>query len=277
MKIEELQVNTLHKHIIDRLDYFVECNKIPNILLYGEHGCGKTSIMERCIYNIYKDVVDKDNYILRVNCAFGKGIQYIRDNIKFFAKTNINNKTNDKIVYKSIIFYNAERLTIDAQSALRRCIEVFNNTTRFFMVVNNISHILHPILSRFCTIYVSNPHIHNRLMTYYECNNINNIDIDNEILKKKRQKIKYIIKKKIENIDDTEIIKMSRDIYKKGISGIDIIEYIRKYERNDMNKYIFLCSMDKIRQYIRHEYTIIYLIIEEYRNAFLLRDRNIGK
>ena len=271
MKLNELKVNNVHKNIMDRLDYFVECNKIPNILLYGEHGSGKTTIMDKCIYNIYKDVVDKENYILRVNCAFGKGIQYIRDNVKFFAKTNINNRTNDRIVYKSIVFYNAERLTIDAQSALRRCIEVFNTTTRFFMVVNNISHILHPILSRFSTIYVSYPKINNKLISYYEI--INKDELEIEIWKKKRQKIKYILNK---NIDEKDVMNMSRDIYKRGISGIDIIEYIRRYEKEDMNKYIFLCNMDKVRQYVRHEYTIIYFILEEYRNAFLQRDRNIG-
>ena len=65
-----------------------------------------------------------------VNCAHGKGIKFIREELKFFAKTNINLKEGE--IFKSIVLLNADKLTIDAQSALRRCIELFNHTTRFF-------------------------------------------------------------------------------------------------------------------------------------------------
>jgi hypothetical protein len=50
---------------------------------------------------------------------------------------------------------NADSLTIDAQSALRRCIELFSHNTRFFILVENKERLLNPILSRFCEIYVS--------------------------------------------------------------------------------------------------------------------------
>jgi dihydroorotase len=48
-------------------------------------------------------------------------------------------------------------LTIDAQSALRRCIELFSHNTRFFIVVENKDKLLNPILSRFCDIFVPEP------------------------------------------------------------------------------------------------------------------------
>ena len=87
-----------------------------------------------------------------VNCAHGKGIKFIRDELKQFAKTNI--QFDDNNLFKSIVMYNADELTIDAQSALRRCIELFSHTTRFFIVVENKHKLLKPILSRFCEIYV---------------------------------------------------------------------------------------------------------------------------
>ena len=94
-----------------------------------------------------------------VNCAHGKGISFIRDELKFFAKTNIH-KTNELI--KSIILLNADMLTTDAQSALRRCIEKFSHTTRFFIVIENENGLLKPILSRFCNFYVGLPIINNQ-------------------------------------------------------------------------------------------------------------------
>ena len=52
---------------------------------------------------------------------------------------------------------NADQLTIDAQSALRRCIEIFSKSTRFILIIQNKDKILKPILSRFCEIYVKLP------------------------------------------------------------------------------------------------------------------------
>ena len=101
-----------------------------------------------------------------VDCAHGKGIRFIRNELKFFAKTNIQNKKGG--VFKSIILFNADQLTIDAQSALRRCIELFSHTTRFFIVITNKNGILIPILSRFCSIYVSLPIIDGKRLNLYE-------------------------------------------------------------------------------------------------------------
>ena len=61
---------------------------------------------------------------------------------------------NDNNMFKSIVLMNADELTIDAQSALRRCIELFSHNTRFFIIVENKYKLLNPILSRFCEIYV---------------------------------------------------------------------------------------------------------------------------
>merc|ERR1711916_59 len=81
----------------------------------------------------------------------GKGIKFIREDLKLFSKTNISFINNN---FKTIILLNADCSTIDAQSALRRCIELFTHTTRFFLVVQNRFSLLKPILSRFCEIHV---------------------------------------------------------------------------------------------------------------------------
>ena len=83
-----------------------------------------------------------------VNCAHGKGIKFIREELKFFAKSNIQQDAGTS--FKTIVLINADFLTIDAQSALRRCIELFSYNTRFFIIVENKHKLLNPILSRFC-------------------------------------------------------------------------------------------------------------------------------
>ena len=58
---------------------------------------------------------------------------------------------------------------MDAQSALRRCIEQFSHNTRFFIIVENIETLLKPILSRFCNIYIPSPkEIKNLHIQHYE-------------------------------------------------------------------------------------------------------------
>jgi DNA polymerase III delta prime subunit len=144
---------THHRPIIEKLDYFYHTQKIPNIIIHGSSGTGKRTLVYDFINKIYNHDKQKIKMnVMTVNCAHGKGIKFIREDLKFFAKTNV--QSNSGILFKSIILLNADFLTIDAQSALRRCIELFSHNTRFFIIVENKNKLLNPILSRFCEIYV---------------------------------------------------------------------------------------------------------------------------
>jgi hypothetical protein len=139
--------------IEDKLNYFLVNNKIPNIIFNGSSGTGKKTIVYEFINKIYNyDKSKIKTNVLFVNCSHGKGIKFIREELKFFAKTNI--QSNSGVLFKTIVLMNADYLTIDAQSALRRCIELFSYNTRFFIIVENKNKLLNPILSRFCEIYV---------------------------------------------------------------------------------------------------------------------------
>lgn len=143
----------INEKIEKKLDYFYETKQIPNIIFHGASGTGKKTIIFDFLYKIYDNDKQKlKSNIMIVNCSHGKGIKFIREELKFFAKTNI--QTNSGVMFKSIVLLNADSLTNDAQSALRRCIELFSFNTRFFIVVENKHKLLNPILSRFCEIYV---------------------------------------------------------------------------------------------------------------------------
>ena len=142
-----------HKNIHDKLDYFYKNKQIPHIIFHGSSGSGKKTIVNQFIEKIYDGNRNKIKHnVMFVNCSHGKGIKFIREELKFFAKTNL--QSNQGVQFKSIVLFNADSLTIDAQSALRRCIEQFSYNTRFFIIVENKHKLLNPILSRFCEIYV---------------------------------------------------------------------------------------------------------------------------
>jgi hypothetical protein len=152
--------------VLQRLSYFIQTRKIPHLLFHGNSGTGKRTIVNQFIREIYQnDQKQMESNVMYVNCAHEKGIQFIRGEIKTFARINVQNTplplgpTNSPYysqqeMFKIIVLQNADKLTIDAQSALRRSIEIYSHNTRFFIIVENIQKIMNPILSRFCEIYI---------------------------------------------------------------------------------------------------------------------------
>ena len=273
----------IHQEIHNKLEYFIANRKIPNIIFYGSHGCGKTQILHQFISSIYGgEKTSIKNYVMKANCAHGKGIRFIREELKFFAKTNID--LQDGSIFKSVILTNADKLTIDAQSALRRCIELFSYSTRFFIVVENKDSLLKPILSRFCDIYVPDPIINGvptNLHRFY-IDNKNNVDTTkHDRIKSLEQHItihSYYTENTgsdggnggdgegEENEVDTHdnkcnIARLSRDLYEQGYSALDIIEFVHKSTMNEMKKYELLIIFDKVRREFRNEKLLILFLI----------------
>jgi len=187
-----------------------------------------------------------------VNCAHGKGIRFIRDELKFFAKSNLKNKN----IFKSIILFNANHLTMDAQSALRRCIEEYSHTTRFFILINNKDQLLQPILSRFCILFVPNPIINNERISLFNVNK--KIEkIKNNIINKKMK----FLNNKFKKLNIIELSLFVKTLYNKGFCALDIIKYIDIYEPIDGKKYLYLLHFNKIKREFRNEKLLMFYII----------------
>jgi len=247
----------IHKNILERLNFFIKNKKIPNIIFHGPMGSGKRTILNKFINMIYNNdsLLIKHN-VIYVNCAHGKGIKFIREDLKFFAKTNINIKNGN--FFKSVILLNADKLTIDAQSALRRCIELFTHTTRFFIIVEDKYKLLKPILSRFCELYISLPIINNNptnLHSYYLDQFFN---FSNEKYKRYLNLCK-LLNKKIDNYN--ELFKLSEKLYNKAYSALDLINYIENKYFDDKEKFKILIIFQKVKKEFRNEKTsILYLL-----------------
>ena len=253
--MEELNI---HSDIKKKLNYFISKKKIPHIIFHGEHGSGKRTLLKEFITNIYNN--DKElikTYVIVIDCGHGKGIKFIREELKFFAKANIHNSCE---LFKSIVLLNADKLTIDAQSALRRCIELFSHTTRFFIIVENKYKLLRPILSRFSEIYVPLPLILNKETNLHKYNIKKTFDLSG-LHNQKNTYLKNVIKKFNKNTDTIELFSIVERLYNKGISALDIIEYIEKNFPLNRKNLSLLLEINKIRKEIKNEKTIMYFII----------------
>ncbi len=257
--------NINHKNIIDKLNYYNDINKIPNLIFYGSYGSGKKTILNYFINCIYNDKTTKNNNILSINCCHGKGnIKFIREELKLFANSIITQNNIKKI--KCVILLNADYLTIDAQSSLRRLIESYNYTTRFFIVINNYEKIIKPLISRFCLLYIINPKIDNKYTNYYEIIKNNNKNYNSKIYNNKNNYLKSYFKlENCFNLQDNytldDLMNISNTLYSKGLSGLDIMRYIEtnKLSNNldNFNKYKLLFTFDNIVKEIRNEELIL--------------------
>lgn len=129
--------------IIERLGVIAQEGNMPNILLGGLSGTGKTSsilcIAHQLLGNQFKDAV------LELNASDERGIDVVRDNIKGFAKKKIKLPPGR---HKIVILDEADHMTGSAQQALRRIMEVYSESTRFALACNAVDSIIEPIQSR---------------------------------------------------------------------------------------------------------------------------------
>ena len=267
----------IHCDIKAKLDYFIKQKKIPNIIFHGSSGCGKNVLVADFINNIYSgNKSAMQNYVMNVNCAHGKGIRFIREELKFFSKTNVDLKDGE--IFKTVVLLNADKLTIDAQSALRRCIELFSRSTRFFIIVEDKYKLLKPILSRFCEIYVPEPVINN-CVTNLHTYNLNNVYTFKEIDTPRRIYLKTALKKyddiccnnneqskNLNTIDKKQIIAecmlLVTKLYNKAFCSIDLLYYIEHNSNiEDLKKYEYLISFQKIKREFRNEKLLMLFIL----------------
>jgi Cdc6-like AAA superfamily ATPase len=254
----------IHSAIREKLEYFYKIHKIPNIIFHGPSGSGKRTIVHNFIKNVYNFDKEKiKNFVMYVNCAHGKGIKFIRDELKFFAKTHINSNGGD--IFKSIILLNADKLTMDAQSALRRCIELFSHTTRFFIIVEDKYKLLKPILSRFCEIYVPEPVYNGNPINLYRYNLKETFKLEDVKTMRIEWLKKELTKSMVKNLTHVKLMQLCTKLYEKSYSGLDIIHLLESHSNfinlDNTKRYELLIAFNKVRKEFRNEKLLIMFIL----------------
>ena len=125
---------------------FIEKGEIPNLLLAGPAGCGKTTIARALCEQLGAD------YIVINGSDEGRFLDTVRNQAKNFASTVSLSATG---THKVIIIDEADNTTHDVQLLLRANIEAFYNNCRFIFTCNYKNKIIEPLHSRCAVVEFS--------------------------------------------------------------------------------------------------------------------------
>ncbi|KAF4724365.1 Subunit of heteropentameric Replication factor C (RF-C) [Perkinsus olseni] len=134
---------------MQRLRAMAEDRHMPNLLLSGPPGCGKTTSVMCLARALLGDDLVK-TAVLELNASDDRGIDVVRNRIKTFAQQKISMPAGG-CQQKIVILDEADSMTEAAQQAMRRTMEIHSSTTRFALACNQSTKIIEPIQSR-CAI-----------------------------------------------------------------------------------------------------------------------------
>ena len=121
---------------------FVKQGELPNLLLSGTAGVGKTTIAKALCDEIGA------SYILINGSDEGRFLDTVRNRVRQFATTvSLTSGASHKVV----IIDEADNTTNDVQLSLRSAVEEFHSNCRFIFTCNFINKIIEPLHSR-CTV-----------------------------------------------------------------------------------------------------------------------------
>ena len=125
---------------------FLDKGEVPNLLLAGPAGCGKTTVAKALCNQLGVDV-----YVINGSDE-GRFLDTVRNNAKNFAST-VSLTSDSK--HKVIIIDEADNTTPDVQLLLRASIEEFSGNCRFIFTCNYKNKIIEPLHSRCAVVEFS--------------------------------------------------------------------------------------------------------------------------
>jgi replication factor C subunit 2/4 len=220
--------------VVNILKKTLHTGELPHLILHGSPGTGKTTTILAVAHQLFGPNKIEER-VLELNASDDRGISIVRNKIISFSKIALGSIDSNypSPPFKLIILDEADAMTSEAQSALRKIMETKSNITRFCFICNYSNQIIEPIKSR-CSSFrfkpVNNTSILKRLKIIA---NNENLKITNDIINEitnlsdgdlrraimTLQNLKYILKYD-KKITTTEIIKLTGGIDNNIIENI---------------------------------------------------------
>ena len=130
-------------------EHWIENKDMPNVLLHGPAGVGKTAAAGILALEVLKREIDSNFF--EINASDDRRLEVVRTTIKDVAQQ----KAIGDVPFKIIHLDELDGMTPDAQNALKRIMERYAHNVRFIITANDRSKIIYPLQSRCANYYFS--------------------------------------------------------------------------------------------------------------------------
>jgi len=128
--------------IIELLETLIQIDTL-NLLLVGDSGCGKTSLINCIIKEYYGNDYNLTN-ILTINSLKDQGIAYYRSEVKTFCQTMCTIPHKKKFV----VLDDIDNINEQSQQVFRNCIDKYSNNVNFIAACSNTQRVIDSFQSR---------------------------------------------------------------------------------------------------------------------------------
>ena len=236
---------TEYKHNKDNLTYEIKLEKLNHDNYYGFEIDGNkrfllgdftvthnTSSVLAVAYQLFGPKIFNER-VIELNASDERGINIVRYKINTFARTAIGNVDPDYPCppFKLVILDEADAMTTEAQSALRKVMEELSSITRFCFICNYKNQIIDPIVSR-CMKFRFKP--------------VDKLSMHNKLVD--------VSKKEFMNIDNdsiNSICSIVKGDVRKGIMILQNLRYILNYKSEITKQDVYNMTGHTSPEYIK--------------------------
>ena len=258
-EIDNFELDDSLKYLFKNL---IEMDNI-SLMLIGNSGSGKSSLINVLISEYYKDISEeqKNNNLMTINTLREQGIQYYRNEVKIFCQIPSSIPKKKKI----IILDDIDLINEQSQQVFRNCMDKYLHNVHFICSCINTQKVIESIQSRIITIKLK-PFSKDNIRTI-----LNKIKIEEEI------DIDDDAEEKILNISNNSIRILINYMEKfklldQKITSEKVDELCTNINFHDFTNYIKLCQskhLEKAVDLIMNIYNSGFSVIDILDNLFV--------
>jgi len=217
---------------------FLNKGEVPNLLLSGPAGCGKTTVAKALCAEL-----GVDSYVINGSDE-GRFLDTVRNNAKNFASTV---SLSSSAKHKVIIIDEADNTTSDVQLLLRASIEEFSRNCRFIFTCNYKNKIIEPLHSRCAVIEFSVNAKHKPQLQSEFFGRLNGI-LDTERVQSDKKVILELITKHFP--DWRRVLNECQRYSSGGKIDSGILAHFSDVKVNDLIKHLKEKNFTEVRQWV---------------------------
>jgi DNA polymerase III delta prime subunit len=227
------------------LNLLIDMNDV-NILFIGNAGTGKTTLlfaMIRDYYGLSETAIIPETNILFINNLKEQGIQYFRNEMKTFCKSQCSIYGKKKM----IVIDDLDSINEQSQQVFRNYIDKYKQNIHFVFACTNIQKVIDSIQSRIHMIYIDLPTNLELMKIMNTIVEKENITIDEEskeyLLKLSNHSVRHVINylEKIMIFSDKVDLSLCKKIC-SNISNTDFEKYVAFLNNGNLTESIYLLN-----------------------------------